>query len=249
MSLIQYVNSGFEDLLCEKISSLIIPNVLSESDCVTICKKIFSNCKTTSSPGITSKIGTSLSSHIYEKSRYFSNSKITNLFIQNLFSEMPSPIKKMHDVISHITGKQIFTASENGMSYSDCVIRIHKDGDSVHLHRDNSNFEMPEYNVSQYKNQLSAILYLQSPQSGGDLTLFDKKWSKDDEYMRAPEFGYQSNIVDGAKKSCIAPVAGTMIILNPKYYHRIESVQGTKQRVSVGFFFAEHSKNILCAWT
>jgi len=248
MSLIQYVNSEFEDLLCEKTSSLIIPNVLPESECVAICKKIFSNCKTSSSPGVTSKIGTSLSSYIYEKSQYFSNSEMTNLLIQNLFSELSSPIKKMHDVISQITGKQILTASEKGMLYSDCVIRIHKDGDSVHLHRDNSNFEMPDYDVSQCKNQLSAILYLQTPHSGGDLTLFDKKWCKDDEYMRDPEFGYQSNIVDGATKSSISPVVGNMVILNPKFYHKIESVQGTKHRVSIGFFFAEHSSNNLCAW-
>ena len=95
---------------------------------------------------------------------------------------------------------------------------------------------------------LSAILYLQTPHSGGDLTLFDKKWCKDDEYMRDPEFGYQSNIVDGATKSSISPVVGNMVILNPKFYHKIESVQGTKHRVSIGFFFAEHSSNNLCAW-
>ena len=248
MSLIQYINSGFEDLLCEKTSSMIIPNVLPKSDCVAICEKIFSNSKTTSSPGIPSTIGTSLSSHIYEKSKYFSNSKMTNSLIQNLFSDLFSPITKMHDVISHISGKQIFTASENGMSYSDCVIRIHKDGDSVHLHRDNSNFEMPDYDVSQCKNQLSAILYLQTPQIGGELTLFDKKWCKEDECMREPEFGYRSNVVAVATKSSIVPVAGTMVLLNPKFYHKIESVQGTKHRVSIGFFFAEHSSNNLCAW-
>ena len=113
---------------------------------------------------------------------------------------------------------------------------------------DHSNFEMPNYDVSQYKNQLSAILYLQIPKCGGELTIFDKIWCKEDECMRHPEFGYQSNIVHGVTKSNITPVAGNMIILNPKFYHRIESVHGSQNRVSIGFFFAEFSKNNLCAW-
>ena len=76
------------------------------------------------------------------------------------------------------------------MIYSIAMIRIHEHGDSVHLHRDNSDFEMSEYGISNLKNQLSAILYLQSPLHGGELTIYDKMWNKNDEQMRCPEFGY-----------------------------------------------------------
>ena len=108
---------------------------------------------------------------------------------------------------------------------------------------------MDEYNVSLLKNQLSAILYLQSPEKGGELTIFNKMWHKKDECMRKPEFGYSSDLIKNVSKTTIAPVEGNMIILNPNFYHQIESISGTKSRISLGFFFGEMSKNYLCSWT
>ena len=134
------------------------------------------------------------------------------------------------------------------MSYSNAVIRIHQNGDSVHLHRDNSNFEMPEYEVSHFKNQMSAILYLQSPCHGGDLTIYKKFWSKNDERMREPDFGYSSNLVKGLHHTSISPTTGNMVILNPKFYHQIETVFGNKPRITLGFFFGEFSQNSLRSW-
>ena len=48
----------------------------------------------------------------------------------------------MQKKISSVFQKHISVATENAMSYSNAVIRIHQNGDSVHLHRDNSNFEI-----------------------------------------------------------------------------------------------------------
>ena len=156
-----------------------------------------SNIKTTNKNP--KKFGTSLSSHIYEKSQYFSNAKKSNDFLKKLFAENTSPIISMRKTISKIFQKQLTTASENGMAYSDAVIRIHGTDDSVHLHRDNSHFEMSHYDVSCLKNQLSAILYLQSPQEGGELTIFHKMWNKNDECMREPDFGYSSELIKDVK--------------------------------------------------
>ena len=155
----------------------------------------------------------------------------------------------MRNAISTIFQKQLTTAIENGMSYSEAVIRIHDNDDSVHLHRDNSNFEMSDYNVSHLKNQLSAILYLQSPEQGGELTIYHKLWNKKDECMREPNFGYSSALIEDVHKTKILPTEGNMVLLNPKFYHQIESVSGTRSRISIGFFFGELSKNYLCSWS
>ena len=71
---------------------------------------------------------------------------------------------------------------------------------------------MKEYNVSQIKNQLSAILYLQSPNEGGQLTIFHKMWNKKDEHLREPEFGYSSNLIKNVSQKKILPTAGTMVV-------------------------------------
>ena len=242
-------NLDTEDLVSGKTPFIIIPNIISESTCASLSEKILKNYKTVPGPGIKNKIGTSLGSHIYEKSKYFLNSKKSNTFIENILSDEHSPLKLMHQIISQIFQKQIFTASENKMLYSECVIRIHTNGDSVHLHRDNCNFEMPDYTVSKYKNQLSAILYLQSPESGGDLTVYDKQWNRYDEISRQPDFGYSFDLVNGISHTNISPKAGSLVLLNPNFYHKVESVYGDRSRISIGFFFAESSKYELSCWT
>ena len=245
----QTPNLDTEDLISGKAPFIVIPNVISESTCISLCEKIFKNYKTFPGPGIKNKIGTSLGSHIHEKSKYFLNSQKSNTFIKNIFSDVCSPLKPMRQIISQTFHKQISTASENKMSYSDCVIRIHDEGDSVHLHRDNCNFEMPDYTVSKYKNQLSAILYLQSPEHGGELTVYQKQWNRYDERSRQPDFGYSFDLVNGTSYTSISPTAGSMVLLNPNFYHKVESVHGNSSRVSIGFFFAESSKYKLSCWT
>ena len=242
-------NSQIHNLISGKISSIEIPDVLSKSECVSLSDEISKIHSTSSGPGLTTKIGTSLSSHIYDKANYFSNAQNSNQFIQNLFSHTISPVDKMHQILEHLFQKKISTATEYDMKYSDCVIRIHKNGDSVHIHRDNCNFEMPEYVVSRYRNQLSAILYLQSPQSGGELKIYNKQWSKTDESLRQPDFGYSCNVVDRIDYTTISPTAGNLVLLNPSFYHKIESIRGKKNRISIGFFFAESSENNLCCWS
>ena len=237
---------SYDDLITGKIPALIVPEILSKTECSSLCSKI-SNIQTTN--GNPKKFGTSLSSHIYEKSKYFSNAKRSNDSLKKLFAENISPLIAMRETISKIFQKQLTTAIENGTSYSDAVIRIHDNDDSVHLHRDNSNFEMSEYNVSRFKNQLSAILYLQSPDVGGELTIFHKMWSKKDEIMREPEFGYSSDLIKGICQTKIRPIAGNMVILNPKFYHQIESISGLKSRITLTFFFGESTKNCFYSWT
>jgi len=241
-------NFTYKNLISGQIPAIIIPEIISKSICENLCNKILANQHITSGSGISNKIGTSLSSHIYQKSKYFSNAKKSNQIIQHIFEDVKSPLLIMKEIITNISQKQISTAMENSMSYSDAVIRIHQDGDSVHLHRDNSTFEMSEYSVSHFDNQLSVILYLQSPKKGGELTIYQKKWNKLDEKMRQPDFGYSPNIVKDTPHISIRPVPGNIVIINPKFYHQIESVHGTKHRISMSFFFGESSRHNLCSW-
>ena len=238
--------SSYDDLITGKIPALIVPKVLSKFDCISLSRKILNMSQRNDS---STKFGTSLSSHIYEKQKYFSKSQKSNKILKNLFAENISPVALMQQKISKLFGKKIYTATENENAYSDAVIRIHGNDDSVHLHRDNSNFEMSEYNVSRFKNQLSAILYVQSPDVGGELTIFHKMWSKKDEMMREPEFGYSSDLIKGICQTKIRPIAGNMVILNPKFYHQIESISGLKSRITLTFFFGESTENCFYSWT
>ena len=59
--------SSYDDLITGKIPALIVPGILSKTECSSLSYKI-SNIHTTNKHA--KKFGTSLSSHIYEKSKY-----------------------------------------------------------------------------------------------------------------------------------------------------------------------------------
>ena len=93
------------------------------------------------------------------------------------------------------------------------------------------------------------MLFRSTPQSGGKLKIYDKIWSKDDESQRNPEFGYSFNVIEGVNYATISPVAGNLVLINPNYYHCIESISGTDERISIGFFFAESPDNLIYSWS
>ena len=91
--------SSYDDLITGKIPALIVPGIFSKTECSSLSYKI-SNIHTTNKH--TKKFGTSLSSHIYEKSKYFSNAKTSNEFLKKLFPENTSPLVSMREIISKI---------------------------------------------------------------------------------------------------------------------------------------------------
>ena len=101
-------NSTYDDLISGKIPALIVPNVLTSSYCISLSRKILKTNFIGFSPGISKKIGTSLSSHIYEKSKYFSNALLSNQTLKSLFLNNISPIDIMQQTISkNFTKKNI----------------------------------------------------------------------------------------------------------------------------------------------
>ena len=81
--------SSYNELISGKIPALIVPGILSKTECASLSSKI-SNIQTINKKP--KKFGTSLSSHIYEKSQYFLNAKKSNDFLKELFPENTSPL-------------------------------------------------------------------------------------------------------------------------------------------------------------
>ena len=94
--------SSYNDLITGKIPALIVPGILSKTECSSLCDRIRNIRTINKNPR---KFGTSLSSHIYEKSKYFSNAKSSNDFLKKLFPENVSPLISMQNAISKIFQK------------------------------------------------------------------------------------------------------------------------------------------------
>ena len=134
-----------------------------------------------------------------------------------------NPVKKIHDLLCKISNlEKVKTASEDGKNYSDGIIRIWEVNDEGPLHRDNAKFEVPNFEISKYANQLSCVLHLQAPLNGGNLVIYKQKWEKSDEKFRKIDFGYTKDVLkEGIESITIEAKQGDLVIFNPRLFHEI----------------------------
>ena len=237
----------YEDLIKGKIPAIIIPNFLDSAICEKLVRNIITS-KTSHGCGITQKVGESVNSYISKKIEYFKKTKLTNKHLRNIFSHT-DPRETMLNQISKTFKKKIKFADENSMLYSEGIIRLHIPGESVYIHRDNASFDASDFLISKLSGQLSAVLHLQSCESGGELVIFNKFWNLDDEKFRNPVFGYSRDIVSETPYTSIICNQGDLVIINPNKYHSVNMIRGRLKRITLGFFFASSSESSFHAWS
>lgn len=138
----------------------------------------------------------------------------------------------------------ISLATENKNRYSPFVIRIHQKGTSIPVHKDNIAYEGREYDISDIDEQLSCVLHLQESENGGEPIMYNKLWKKQDEQFRNINFGYSSNLISSENYSKISSInMGDLVIINPKYYHRVTELSGNTTRITLGMFLGLYRKN------
>ncbi len=243
---IQQSNIRLNEIIAGEYSVLIIRNFYDIDSCNKIIQRINSNVR---NQDHVRKIGISLVSHINRKAEYFIQADKVRRTLRELFFGLEDPRKKIHNLLGKFfPNKEIIIAEENGKKYACGVIRIHGLGDSASLHRDNVSYEAKNFDVSKFPIQLSAVLYFQQSEKGGELVLYKKPWEKSDERFRNIEFGYKRDVIaDSAEYLKIKPKQGDLIIINPKYYHEILAVKGSKKRMTLGLFlaFSKYGKKVV----
>ena len=116
---------------------------------------------------------------------------------------------------------------------------LHSVGSKVKIpiHKDNVTYEGKEYNLSNIGKQLSCVLHLQKSESGGELTVYDKQWTKKDEKNREIMFGYTDKVISNCNTCKISNInQGDMVIINPNYFHSVSEITGKTPRVTLGTF-------------
>ena len=123
--------------------------------------------------------------------------------------------------------------------YAPAVARVHADGVSNPLHNDHIARDAvgSGLRVAAVSAQLSCVVCLQECGAGGELEVFRRPWSPEDEAWKVRGgLGYRDEVVAGAPRLRFAPATGDIYVLNPTLYHAIVAVSG-RTRVTLGFFF------------
>ncbi|KFM18864.1 2OG-FeII oxygenase superfamily protein, partial [Marine Group I thaumarchaeote SCGC AAA799-P11] len=183
-------------------------------------------------------IGPFLMAHTTRKQEYFDSARKDKKKRQMIFSTETEPTAKIFSLFQKLFSEyMISTAKESKNEFSPYIIRIHKKGKSIPIHKDNVKYEGKEYELSKIDNQLSCILHLQESEKGGELVIYDKNWRKEDERFRKTDFGYYPKIISKSNFCRISNLkAGDLVIINPNYFHQVTKIEGESPRISLGMF-------------
>jgi len=235
---------GFEKLVSGQVPAIIIKNFYSKEQCVRAVEKIEKIEKSHFSKTQLEHIGPFLMSYTTKKEEYFRKSKEFQKTISDILEDVPNPLSKISTVINNsLPTFSISLAKQIEGHFSPFVIRIHRKGKSIPIHKDNVQYEGKEYSISDIDHQLSCILHLQESESGGVLKIYKNQWTKKDEKFRNIEFGYSSKVA--TKEFCRLPGIsdGDLVIINPNYFHEVTKILGDIPRITLGMFLGIYKKN------
>lgn len=126
-----------------------------------------------------------------------------------------------------------------GRGYAEAVVRFHYAGAGNPLHNDMIARDARDSGllVARSTDQLSVITCLQECCEGGELVHFRKRWRPEDERWKvAGRLGYDEAVVADAASVTFRPAARDIYLIDPRNYHKILPVEGTRTRITIGSF-------------
>ena len=185
-------------------------------------------------------IGPGLGQYVGDRETYFAESRLAGPKFASLYADLPDPRGMVRDMLGRLLpGREVVVGGEDGVAYSDAVVRIIVEGDQSALHRDSAMAYFKGWMVSQFPTQFSSLVCFQMSESGGELAVYKRRWTpEDDEQKQEGVTGFPYSIVDGAESCLITPQEGDLYIFHPEIFHDIRPMQGPRARITQGIFFA-----------
>ena len=251
ISILEIDRASINAVLEGSIPAIVIKNFYSKSNCEELLQAIKKQKTSKFKVDKLNHLGPFLMAHTTDKKQYFEEAKNAKHVFKNIFYKIENPMEKVHNSFQNIFPKyEIKTANEENNEYSEYIIRIHEKGKRIPIHKDNVTYEGKEYSISDIDKQLSCILHIQKSEKGGELIVYNKEWTKQDEKNREISFGYSDKVISNHTKcqmSCIDQ--GDMVIINPNYYHLVSEITGKKPRITLGMFLGLYlNKMKIISW-
>jgi len=185
------------------------------------------------------------------KEAYFNLEAQASDVRNKIFPGQLDPIKKMIDTFS--PGFETSIAQEPSLhnaKYFTGLIRAMAQESTTHF--DYAAYQLPGWKVAEAQSQFAVITYLQMPDSGGGLTVYNRPWKpEDDEFNKdtvekGPN-GFQRDFLDGEESVTLMPTVGEMIVIHSRNFHKVEGIVSKVARYSINSFMSL-SDNKLLLW-
>ncbi len=236
-----FTEKNLKYLLEEKILAIRIPNFISKEICNFSAKKILDR----SDKGYFNKakeIGRIGLAHfevnsIEKFNEYHDNALKNTERLRDIFDPYLSPIDKLRLKLEEVWPAGAGLEILYGRKCFVGICRIIDPSVSLLAHNDRLDRDSPDsYQAASLLGQLSANIFVQVPDHGGGLLLWDKGPSSEEEYIKLKngKYGIQHEVL-GDPALTIHPTQGDLVIFNTRKYHGVAPGVGAS-RINVGMF-------------
>lgn len=157
----------------------------------------------------------------------------------------PDPVAVALAALGTAWGAAVFPATVDGRPAFGGTVREINDGALIHC--DEVLREYPHAVFDQaLVAQLALNVWVSVPDSGGETTIWRRRWEPTDERHR-DGYGYHPTVVEGAQSVTLRPELGDALLFNPTHMHAVAPSVG--RRIAFACFLGLTTTGQLVAWS
>jgi hypothetical protein len=253
---------ALQSLFKNNIKAIIIPNFTDTAICQLAVEKLLKKGITeyTNAPGIgrlgISYFETTGNSEMMKK--YFDETRNNLASIRRCFYPYEPPLEKLKSSLDEIWPYPVGTEAKLPKSSDSPEISIPKkmfyglirsleSDKEIYPHEDKR--ERDDSDMPSLAGQVAANVYLQNPEAGGDLDLFDLSLDTETyDKMRGDNYGISRDKLPEIILR-VRPAQGDLILFNSRNLHAVTKVVGKTRRISISTFIGLHPSGALKLWS
>ncbi|WP_141718060.1 2OG-Fe(II)-dependent halogenase WelO5 family protein [Nocardia altamirensis] len=197
-------------------------------------------------PPVSRRLGRTLYEHAARGSEceYFTHAMDFDKQRRDVFADGGDVIDDVLTAARAVTGMAAELAEEpgHGKCFAGVIREVHG---LSRLHSDDSREETPGFLVGAVPQQLGINVFLQMPEAGGALTVYDREYQLADRSMRSG-YGLDPRAVAGDSYVGVTPQAGDLILFPARHIHRVDACSGAGRRIMLQAHVGITNEKIVC---
>lgn len=247
-------NNDLQGLVSKELIAIRIPNFFPAALCDLAAEEITNYgtkdyYEVTKKIGIMRKIGTAIFDYAEnpeEVHKYYDNVESTKSLLDSIFDNW-NPILKLQKILDKTWKAGCYNESLHDKDMYAGLIRILDKGSYALPHQDMTMWDMPNCEKAQtIKHQFAVNIYIQTPQKGGELVVYDHSIRSRSEYQSRKidgTYGIDTSFISRKNKITMKPRKGDLIISNSQMLHEVLENTSRLPRITTSCFINYRGKN------
>lgn len=200
-------------------------------------------------PPISRRLGRTLYEHVARGTikEYFELADRFEALRRQVFSADGDIVDDVLELVHTLTGAPSSVAEEPG--YGRCYAGVIREVHGLsRLHSDDAREETPDFVVGTLPYQLGLYVFLDMPEQGGALTVYEREYRPGDRKLRQG-YGLDPRAVADDSFVGAVPRAGDLILFPARHIHRVSACSGPGRRIMLQAHLGVHAGGDIVCWS